>query len=253
MLKLPSPIRRFLRFDTSSWVIGILMGGWWFGMTAFHLFLAAYLVILGWTLLWLLAWMESKTIQKMRPNNRRLNRNPSAKKRFHIWLWGGSSVIVIIGVVAVCTTYSQQRIFALSQFKGVLYPAHDPDPTTVCSGIQESALRFDFGGTTLVENKDYASIVTLGDEERHQYKPLLAIKRLPEGNVALIAHIFGEDGKEIIDIDQNTFEINRNAIFDSLSAPRTDLSTIMLRDSYGNVLKIHYANKRWVVFSGSYI
>jgi hypothetical protein len=92
--------------------------------------------------------------------------------------------------------------------------------------------------------------VTRDDADPSKKKVLLGIKRLPDNNIALIAHVFGSDEKEIIDIDQNHFLVNRNAILDSLSPPRPDLSTLLLHDSYGNVLKIRFANKRWVVFSG---
>lgn len=105
------------------------------------------------------------------------------------------------------------------------------------------------GGITIAGEGEHAWIVGKGEPNSSEVTPLLGVERLPNGNISLIAHITGQDGKVIVEIDQNNFWVNRNAILDSLSPPRTDRSTILLRDSYGNVRRIRFANKRFVTFS----
>jgi hypothetical protein len=249
MLKLPRPIAHLFQFDRVGWIIAILIGGWWETIDHHH-FPLSYLAIFLWSLLGVGAWLRSKTLEHQRPKSRRLKNSPQMLRHFRVWQWVGSNAIVLVGVFAACITHSEQRIFVLSQFNGVLYPANDPDPATRCGELPSSALRFDFGGTTIVEKANYASIVTRENIDPSKNKVLLGVNRLPDGSVSLIAHITGPDEKVIVDIDQNHFFINRNEILDSLSPPRTDLSTIFLRDPYGNALKIRFANKRWIIFSG---
>ncbi len=157
-------------------------------------------------------------------------------------------------MAAVYVTFAEQRIYELSQYNGVLYPANDPDPPLYCEGIPASALKLVFGegkgDFTIIAEGKHAWVIVAHHNDPPEDKVLLGIERQPDGTVSLTARIMGEDGKSIANIDNNTFEINRNKILDSLSPPRTDLSTIILRDEYGNKLKIRFMNKRSISFLG---
>jgi len=74
---------------------------------------------------------------------------------------------------------------------------------------------------------------------------------MDDGTIALTAEVVGHDGRPLVLINQNSFEVNRNRIFDTGSAPRKDRSTIVLRDDDGHALEVKYVNKHSVSFTGS--
>jgi hypothetical protein len=136
------------------------------------------------------------------------------------------------------------------QLKGVLIPANDPDPPNECPLRKaESELMFYFDGPTLVSDGKQLIIIEL-IRPNEQNRVLLGIEREADGTATVTAHVVGKDGREVANVDKNTFEINRNAIFDSLSSPRPDPSTIRIKDSYGNQLIVRYLNKHTFSFNG---
>jgi hypothetical protein len=66
----------------------------------------------------------------------------------------------------------------------------------------------------------------------------------------LVAHLVDKDRKQVVNIDENHFEINRNELFDALLPPRPDASTIHVKDAYGNEFTIRQLNKHAFSFKG---
>jgi hypothetical protein len=73
---------------------------------------------------------------------------------------------------------------------------------------------------------------------------------LANGSAALTAHVTGEDGSIVMNVDKNSFEINRNRILDSLSPPRPNRSTIAIKDDHGNRLTVRLLNKNSIEMAG---
>jgi hypothetical protein len=186
-----------------------------------------------------------------RPTKKQLASNQGKRlwREFLLKKFGALVLLFVIGTIASYFTFKEQRIHELSQFNGVLYPANDPDPPTLCT-IPDSALRVFVGKSTIFSEGQHIRVIARQRSEPLEDIVLLGIERTSNGTLALTAHIVGEDQKVIMDIDSNHFEVNRNMILDSLSPPRPDLSTIVLKDEYGNKLKVRFINKHSVTFQG---
>jgi hypothetical protein len=154
-------------------------------------------------------------------------------------------------LVGGCWVHSIQLDKELESLNGWLIPANDPDSDRCKSDkYGDSAFNFYFGGLTVVAKGQTLRIINLHRDPPESDVEALRIDREPDGTVALTAHVFGEDNKEIVQIDRNHFFINRNRILDSLSPPRPDRSTILIRDESGNELKIRLMNKHSISFEG---
>jgi hypothetical protein len=169
--------------------------------------------------------------------------------RWTFWSWalGGSAVIVILGVFSIAEIYSIQINRELYGLKGILISADEPDEPGPCDRYPSVAgkLKIMMGSITLATDRRSVPVITIKN------KPVLTIEQLADGRIALSAVVIGYNGKPFLLIDNNNFEIHRNRIFDSGSAPRTDKSTIVLRDEDGNMLKVKYVNDHTVDFTGS--
>jgi len=162
--------------------------------------------------------------------------------------WGGIGVVAVVALSCLFVTYRWQEQWRLKQFEAVLIAANDPDPPTGCQ-IPPSAMRFYLGKLTIFSEGDQLRIVEKL-EPKEKNRLLLGVKREGDGIATFTAHIVGQDEKEIVNVDKNVFEINRNAIFDSLSPPRSDRSTISIKDEYGNQLTVRYLNNHSFSFTG---
>lgn len=176
------------------------------------------------------------------------------RAEYKAWVVIVPVLVLTFAVFCVLKIHSIQIARDLSELNGVLIPANDADPPSPCSAelVSESPLRLYFGHMSVVTRFEKAALITLpepkGDED---YDPiLLGIERAEDGSIALRANVVDRDRKVIVRIDRNHFEINRNLILDSLSPPRPDSSTILIKDEYGNVLKIRLLNKNSVFFEG---
>ena len=234
-------------------------------MALYNHFWLAY-VLFSLTTIWAEAlWLTSNQLE-----NARVRRDkPIAKQRkytveeieqirhkknrdFQMLKWGIFVLFACIGIVCILGTARQKYIWELSLLNGVLYPANDPDVPNVCSGQSGDFLKVSFGGGGMgaTTSEDHLWLVTKQKNDSLQKDVVLGIERLQNGNVSVIAHVIGQDGKTILDIDPTHFAINRNEILDDLSPPRTDLSTIELRDGYDNKLKVRLINNHMVLFVG---
>jgi hypothetical protein len=171
-----------------------------------------------------------------------------------IWRVIGCVLIVAVALILILLVRRIHVSRELSLLNGVLIPANDPDPIGTCSGVKipESSLRFYFGIQEVVVYGNKGVIVGRG----RRGLPLdsvvvLGVNREPDGTISIEARIFGDDNKRlIVFIDRNHFEINRNMILDSLSPPRPDASTILIKDQSGNTLKVRLINKHSMSFEG---
>ena len=240
-----------VRWKTAAGLIAALIGGW-LAMIQIHRFVLAYFAIALWTLLVIVSWLTSQTVRTSRPTKKQSASNQKTLfwRKFRLKQFGVPVLVVLIGLIAGYLTFSEQRIYELSQFKGVLYPANDPDPPFACSSNVPDALKFFLGSATVLCEGKHGWIITAKRKKPPEDVVLLGIEKGQDGTLTLTAHIVGDDQKVIMNIDRNTFEINRNKILDSLSPPRPDLSTIVLNDEYGNKLKVRFLNKHSVSFVG---
>jgi len=99
---------------------------------------------------------------------------------------------------------------------------------------------------------DHMKIITLFQKAPEPNITFLSIDRGKSGSVTVNAQVFDDEGKAIVQIDENHFFINRNAILDSLSPPRPNESTILIRDQHGGVLKIQLMNSNTLLFQGKF-
>lgn len=250
-------LREVVRWKVSGWVLAVLIGGWWLSMMQLHRFAIAYVVIILSSVMAVGSWLASDALRKARPTKKQaigLHGKAISRKFLFVKL-GVIAGIVIAGLCTEYFTFSEQRLYELSQYNGLLVPANDPDQESSCKDqpddTQQKPIRFYLGAQEVVAYGQRADIVT-----RHAIQSsepdlvLLGVDRVGDGSIVLKANILGDNEKAILQIDKNHFEINRNMILDSLSPPRPDLSTIVFKDQYGGRLRVRFSNPRSVVFEG---
>lgn len=139
----------------------------------------------------------------------------------------------------------------LLSMKGVLAPGNASTPSRIeCRN--DNMMKIDLGGIVVETPNDHVTVLgSVKKSGSHDVdKVLIALDR-ENGAVALTLHAYNQDMKEVINIDRNNFEINRNLIFDSVSPPRPNPNTIRVRDEEGNRLTIRLTNKNLVTFRGN--
>jgi hypothetical protein len=202
----------------------------------YFLFIAATIYSIGWFLS--SSFLVNKKVET------------KGKRGYWYWKWVIPTLIAVFGLYWVFRLHDIQIGRELYELKGVLIPANDSDPPSPCDSTSNSNTKLYIGGLTALAESKEASVIKVMPTPTGNDPVLLGIERAEDGSVALHAHIVGSDQRVIALIDRNHFEINRNRILDSLSPPRTDRSTIVLTDEYGNTLKVHLMNKHSVSFSG---
>jgi hypothetical protein len=136
--------------------------------------------------------------------------------------------------------------------RGSLIPANDPiDKSDLC-GLPKKDLLIAIMGDdmTVVSPTNRLNVVSSDRVLADGGHDLLYLERAASGTVTVNLHAMDTEGKTVLDISENTFEINRNRILDSLSPPRPDKSTILVRDEQGSNLKIRLMNRNTISFRG---
>jgi len=261
-MKVPNLLNRMFHWKyTGVFGPSLLFAG--LGVAVAEKFTLAYICFAAagtWTVAW---WLFSDPLSDLRRKATRLSRSQRRNKtpamidaklrrsRSIFRIAQGVGIAVIAGVTLLLEggTYRLEQQWELRQLHGILYPANEPDPPGGCTGSSppyRDSLKFYFGPRTgAMPYTNHLTIIK--GEDGTVY---LAIDRLPNGSAALTAHVTGEDGSVIINVDKNTFEINRNRILDSLSPPRPDRSTIAIKDDHGNTLTVRLLNKNSIQMAG---
>jgi hypothetical protein len=238
-------LRRVFHWQFSSFVIALLFSlgvAFWF---ANH-FVAAYISV-SLSLMWALCyWQVSdfldgkrKAYQSAQDNaashpksDRKQTRFKSAKRGYFTWSIAISLVIVLMEVGGMTWIRETQTAYELSLMAGVLLPANDPSPTICAPRNDELAVYMDEKGfETAVFPQTIFSIRNV---------PVISIDRTSSGEVTLSLDIRSADGKLIVRMRNNRFQINKNNYF---SMKRPDLSTLIVYDQNGaEVLNARFLN-----------
>jgi len=143
----------------------------------------------------------------------------------------------------------------LFSLNGKLEPAKEDVPGDPCVPYRHGEPEFIFGGGNgsvgVLESDFDSHVIILKYKSRSDGDDIfLSADLKPSGDFVINAKVLDDEGKSVMLIDQNQFLINQNEIFNSLSAPRPDKSTILIKDNKGNQLKIRLLNRNTVLFQG---
>jgi hypothetical protein len=167
-------------------------------------------------------------------------------------LIGGQTTALVIGVLLCVELMRIEVGRELLLLNGSLIPANDTmDKADFCGLSQKDLLVTILSNDlTVVSATSRLNIVSSDLVLADGGHDLLFLERGRNGTVTVNLHARDTEGKAILDIDENVFEINRNKILDSLSPPRPDKSTILIRDEQGSDLKIRLMNRNAISFRG---
>ena len=228
----------FRRKQTSGIIMFLWPTGFGVGMASYsdliprECFYISYALLCAATLWSIGAFLASDVLRRLREEKR-----PKTRMAMIIPV---PLLILALGVFVIAKIAHIQRARELMRMNGVLVPANDKttDPCP-CPGAHASpsALRLCLGATIVVAESN--SIVVVGHgRDRQDQIIFLGVDRLKNNTLELTSNILDDDGKVVMSINNNHFEINRNRILDSLSPPRPDKSTIIIKDSNGNKLTV---------------
>jgi hypothetical protein len=220
---------------------------------AYVLLAAAFLWSLG-------AFLTSNFLADKKHKRARTNKRRSAKvktpTRFYSWMVSLSLPIVVLFLICLWLTWSIQTQRELSEMGGVLFAANDPDPPVPAScmnTIPSNALVIYYGNSVAFTSDIKTSVIWLRKQVFGQevHKELLGIERAQDGSLAVNADLRSSDGKMVISISRNRFDVNENNVIKSLFR-RPDKNTIRLTDQYGNKFDLRYLNRHALRISGKF-
>ncbi len=228
--------------------IGVVFFGLSLGVTLClnHYFVAAYIFV-SLSLMWALCyWQVSdfldgkrKAYQSAQDNaashpksDRKQTRFKSAKRGYFRWSVAISLVIVLTEVGGMTWIRETQTAYELSLMAGVLLPANDPSPTFCAPRNDELAV--------YMAEKGFETAMFPQTIFAVRNVPVISIDRTSSGEVTLSLDIRSADGKLIVRIRNNRFQINKNNYF---SMKRPDRSTLVVYDQNGaEVLNARFPN-----------
>jgi len=232
------------RFIAALWIAGVSVGLGAYAPPVPEVFFAVSYAMLIVGIAWGVAFFLTSGFLRLQ--------KWSVKKTYRGWVTGVTSVVVALGVFFIIEVHSIQDGRELLKLNGILIPANDPDPPGPCDKYpaRQGALKVYLGGVNVVGYGTMIRVIELLHPPSDTDPVLLGISRASDGSAALHAHATGKHGEVVADIDRNYFRIRRNSLFDPLSAPRPDKSTIRLTDDDGNELTVRFMNSRSISFSG---
>lgn len=244
---------------TGGWVIGLCWGigvtvalGTAFQPVPRELFYLAYALFLFGFVWSLGSFLTSDPLRDRNPKfwSRQRKKKPEdvrrGNKKFHLISVSVSIALFGLFCFSWWVTYLIQDRRELSEMFGVLIPANDPDPPSTCDdAIPDDALRVYWGNSVTWFRGNHMGMISFGDKE------VVGAQREANGNVVINADITS-DGKSVLFISRNNFDINDNNIIRSMSG-RPDHSTIVLADQYRNRFEIRYLNKHSMQLSGKFV
>jgi len=246
--------RLIFRWKYSNWIIAILFGASLamvgIGIAieeAKLLFTIAYIFLSG-TFLWSLGcWFVSESLDGENPMTwiraRRRRATRWDTHRFYILKYGISLAILLIFILSVYFVHWIDKKHELSLYRGLLYPASDPFPSTsTCNNALSANGLFVFFSPNFVGGGDRFPHTIL----RVKGKDILSLDRRPDGGVGISLDVFGQDGKIIAKIEKGRHVVNQNNILEMV---RSDKSSLSVLDQTGTqVLSIRYFNPQaiWV-------
>ena len=194
------------------------------------------------------AWITSETLRKkLKPPTRRQRRSlaPYSRRGFLLWKCGGVGFITIVFVGSVAFIYEKKLTKELQSLKGRLIPASDPTPPSSCGDIPHDAVILFFGDNASIARGFPHNVLVsriLG--------PVIVLDRSREGYIAVRMDIRTADGKIVVRLNEDGFNINAHTIWEM---SRPDRSTLIVTDEYGGeTLNIRYLNSQAMRITGSF-
>lgn len=124
----------------------------------------------------------------------------------------------------------------LKSLRGLLMPANDPLPPSVCQNVPDNALLIYLGGFTSFTTAFPHTVIEIDKQ------PRLIIDKDKDGSIAVSVDIFGSDGKIIAELNNNEFTINEHNYFKILRKDRSSLA--IFDDRKNEVLSVRYLNPK---------
>lgn len=170
----------------------------------------------------------------------------------HIVSWEIFVLIIGVGLMGQLRRIQVGR--ELLSLNGVLFPSSIsplyPPPCPLDKTPRDKALVAMLGGFVAISPTDHLTVISADRIMPDGSHRLLSVDRDQSGQVTINLYVFDREGKVVLEINRNHFQINRNRFLDSLAPPRPDKSTILIQDEEGNDLKIRLLNPNIVSFSG---
>jgi hypothetical protein len=206
-------------------------------------FMLAYVALIAGGICSIGYWITSDYINELRTRVRRArkpHKRKETKTRYYSWQYG---VISGICLLFICLVYYGHRIETtrrLSTFTGQLYPANDPFESA-CGNAQGEQDGIILVGTAAYQFSHWPAVLLAVNGKNR-----IVLDRASNDAVTFTAEIFSTDGKILIDVLKNAFNVNKNNIFRMY---RPDDSTIRVFDQNNEeAFYIRYINSKELRF-----
>lgn len=247
-------VRHALSFFISPTATGVgvsvlLVGGGYaaWGANRFMWAYAAFTLAFIWTTI---GWIFSIRVLKLKPralterqkqNKSRLRAYKDTQRKYHVNKFTAPIIFCIVWLGVLYLIWDSQQEYELSQLHGILYPADDA-VSGACTP-QDGQLAVYLGPVGFIGSGFPLTVLTVAG------KPVLTIDKNADGSLALIADIRSADDRIIVRLDRNEFTVNQNNYL--LLKPRTDKSSLIVVDQYGNeAINARFANPRSFKITG---
>ena len=198
--------------------------------------------------IWLLGWWVIE-----HPAPKRSQDKWTAKQRRQLYLrWFGGIFFIVLTGGLLLWTLNLKKGYELSLLYGVLFPAKDADPPSVCpKDIGADTFKIYLGSDVVMNNRfPFVVIGVQQNDDEKTWRPVLSVDKKNE-NLAITVDVIASDGVLIARISRNEFTLNQNSIFRTYKE-RPDEHTLQVTDNNGKqVLYIRYLNPHTLKILGT--